>query len=208
MAAPDVSETEHPAQAIAEEHPLVKTPKQLLVLVVLSFAIPATVLIMLAVFASNIGKYGENHPAMTDAAIAERIKPVGQVEVAEAGAQGQPAPAAAPAAAPAPVAPAPAPAAAPPAAAPAPGAAAPTATAGGGKAIYDQVCHVCHATGVAGAPKAGDKAAWEPRLKEGMDAVYAIALKGKGAMPPKGGATQLSEAEVKSAVDYMVGLVK
>jgi cytochrome c5 len=138
---------------------------------------------------------------------------VGRVEVAEAGAQGQPAPAAAPAAAtPAPVAPAPAaapPAAAPAAGAPAPGAAAPTAAAGGdGKGIYDKVCHVCHATGVAGAPKAGDKAAWEPRLKEGMDAVYAIALKGKGAMPPKGGAAQLSDAEVKSAVDYMVGLVK
>ena len=66
----------------------------------------------------------------------------------------------------------------------------------------------CHATGVAGAPKAGDKAAWEPRLKQGMEALYTSSLKGKGAMPPKGGAVQLSDADIKAAVDYMVGLVK
>ena len=66
----------------------------------------------------------------------------------------------------------------------------------------------CHATGLAGAPKAGDKAAWAPRLKEGMEAVYAIALKGKGAMPPKGGAVQMSDEQIRAAVDYMVSLVK
>jgi cytochrome c5 len=93
------------------------------------------------------------------------------------------------------------------AAAPAPAAAA-AGDAGKGKAIFDATCTVCHTAGVAGAPKAGDKAAWAPRLKEGMPAVYAIAMKGKGAMPPKGGNASLSEADVKAAVDYMVSLVK
>lgn len=77
-----------------------------------------------------------------------------------------------------------------------------------GKKIYDTSCLACHAAGVAGAPKAGDKAAWAPRLKTGMNALYANALKGKGAMPAKGGNAALSEAELKAAVDYLAGLVK
>jgi len=76
-----------------------------------------------------------------------------------------------------------------------------------GKALYEQVCQACHAAGVAGAPKLGDKDAWAPRLKEPMDVVYNYALKGKGAMPPKGGSSA-SDADVKAAVDYMVGAVK
>ena len=62
----------------------------------------------------------------------------------------------------------------------------------------------CHATGVAGAPKLGDKAAWAPRLKTGKEALYASVIKGKGAMPPKGGNAALSDADVKAAVDYLV----
>jgi cytochrome c5 len=206
MAAPETSETEHPAQAIAEEHPLVQTPKQLLVLVFLAFAVPVAILVMLAVLASNLGTYDENHPGMSDEAIAQRIKPVGQVRLAEAGAKDEPAPAAT---APAPTAAAGAPAAAAAAAAPAAGATAPTvAAAGDGKAIYEKVCTVCHGPGIAGAPKSGDKAAWEPRLKQGMEVLYTSSIKGKGAMPPKGGAAHLSDADIKSAVDYMVGLVK
>ena len=65
----------------------------------------------------------------------------------------------------------------------------------------------CHAAGVAGAPKYGDKAAWAPRLAAGMDEVYKIGLNGKGAMPPKGGSTA-SDADFKAAVDYMVSAVK
>jgi cytochrome c5 len=93
-------------------------------------------------------------------------------------------------------------------------AAAPVATAsakadaGKGKAIYESTCVACHGAGVAGAPKAGDKAAWAPRMKGGMDALYASALKGKNAMPPKGGNTSLPDSEVKAAVDYLVGLAK
>ena len=77
-----------------------------------------------------------------------------------------------------------------------------------GKKVYDSVCFACHATGVAGSPKFGDKAAWAPRITEGMDAVYKIALEGKGAMPPKGGRTDFSDEDVKAAVDYMVNAVK
>jgi cytochrome c5 len=91
----------------------------------------------------------------------------------------------------------------------APAAAAPAgAGAGKGKAIFESTCVVCHGAGVAGAPKAGDKTAWAPRIKTGMDALYASALKGKDAMPPKGGNLSLADAEVKAAVEYMVGLAK
>src|SRR5688572_809722 len=86
-------------------------------------------------------------------------------------------------------------------------AAAPAAAAGGkvdGKATYDTACAVCHGAGVAGAPKLGDKAAWAPRIKQGKDALYAAALKGKGAMPPKGGNTSLPDEAVKAAVDHML----
>lgn len=93
-----------------------------------------------------------------------------------------------------------------PAAAPAAAAAKPEP--GKGKAVFEASCVACHGAGVAGAPRLGDKAAWAPRLKTGLEALYASSLKGKGAMPPKGGNPQLSDAEVKAAVDYMVGLVK
>lgn len=88
-------------------------------------------------------------------------------------------------------------------------AAAPTkADAGKGKTVFEANCAACHATGIAGAPKAGDKTAWAPRLKTGMDALYASALKGKGAMPPKGGNSSLADADVKAAVDYLAGMAK
>lgn len=87
-------------------------------------------------------------------------------------------------------------------------AAAPAAGKADGKKIYETTCVACHAAGVAGAPKAGDKAAWAPRLKTGMNALYASALKGKNAMPPKGGNNALADAEVKAAVDYLTGLAK
>jgi cytochrome c5 len=91
-------------------------------------------------------------------------------------------------------------------AAPAPGTAK-AASAGSpteGKAVYDETCHVCHATGLAGSPKYGDKAAWAPRIATGVDALYNAALHGLRAMPPKGGNASLSDAQVKAAVDYMV----
>jgi len=73
-----------------------------------------------------------------------------------------------------------------------------------GKAIYDTSCTACHSTGAAGAPKLGDAAAWAPRIKNGPAAMYASAVKGKGAMPAKGGNTSLSDAEVQAAVNYII----
>lgn len=101
-------------------------------------------------------------------------------------------------------APAAAPAAAPVAAAPA---AAAVPVAGAGEALYKQACAVCHAAGVAGAPKFGDKAAWSARVGLGLDGLTASAIKGKNAMPPKGGSTA-SDADIKAAVEYMLAAVK
>jgi len=77
-----------------------------------------------------------------------------------------------------------------------------------GKKVYESTCMACHGAGVANAPKFGDKKAWAMHLMHGTEHVYENALKGKGAMPPKGGNLALSEAEVKAAVDYMLGAVK
>ena len=74
-----------------------------------------------------------------------------------------------------------------------------------GKAIYDSTCTACHSTGVAGAPKLGDVAAWASRIKTGPTALYANAIKGKGAMPARGGNAKLSDAEVQAAVNYIIG---
>lgn len=77
-----------------------------------------------------------------------------------------------------------------------------------GVKVYASGCNVCHATGVAGAPKLGDKAAWVPRLGQGIDALTAAVVKGKGAMPPKGAVATASDAELRAAVEYMVASVK
>jgi cytochrome c5 len=86
--------------------------------------------------------------------------------------------------------------------------AAAAAPAADGKAVYEASCAACHGAGVAGAPKTGDKAAWATRIKTGNDALYASAIKGKNAMPAKGGNAALGDAEVKAAVDYMLGQSK
>jgi len=83
-------------------------------------------------------------------------------------------------------------------------AAAPTPAAGKGPAVYQASCSACHGTGAAGAPKLADVAAWAPRIKTGMPALYNSALKGKAAMPAKGGNPALADADVKAAVDYLV----
>lgn len=84
----------------------------------------------------------------------------------------------------------------------------PAVGSGKGEAVYKQACAVCHAAGVAGAPKLTDKAAWGPRLAKGVDVLYTSALKGIGAMPAKGGNPALADAEVKAAVDYMAAQAK
>jgi c(7)-type cytochrome triheme protein len=78
-----------------------------------------------------------------------------------------------------------------------------------GKDIYTKTCGVCHAAGIAGAPRYGNAADWQPRIAAGMARLYTSALKGtpKG-MPAKGGNLAASDAEVKAAVDYMLASVK
>lgn len=76
-----------------------------------------------------------------------------------------------------------------------------------GATIYNTVCGACHNTGAAGAPKIDDKAAWASRLASGKDALIKSVTNGKGAMPAKGGAT-LSDAEIKSVVEYVMGKAK
>lgn len=105
------------------------------------------------------------------------------------------------------------PAAAPAAAAPAPAAvvvaaAAPATASANGEALYKTVCMACHVAGVAGAPKLGDKAAWAPRIATGLDAMTANVIKGKNAMPPKGGAVAAPDADVRAAVEYMANASK
>ena len=145
---------------------------------------------------------------MADHAGAKFPEPQRPAATANAGAASSAASSAAPvqtaAAAPAAAATTPTPAAA---AAPA---AAPQATAAAGnagEALFKQTCVACHGAGVAGAPKFGDKAAWAPRIKQGIDVLVQHAIQGKGAMPPRGGSSA-SDADVRAAVQYMVNAAK
>ena len=78
-----------------------------------------------------------------------------------------------------------------------------SAVAADGKAVWEKSCAGCHAMM---APKADDKAAWAPFVKLGTEPVAAVVMKGKGAMPPKGGAA--SETDVKAAVEYILSKMK
>ena len=116
-----------------------------------------------------------------DGEIAERIKPVGELVVAGAAAVAN-------------------------------GVVSTANAAVDGKGTYDKACVACHGAGVAGAPKIGNKPAWAPRIAQGNDTLYSHAIKGyqgkKGFMPAKGGNASLADAEVKAAVDHMVGQSK
>ena len=82
------------------------------------------------------------------------------------------------------------------------------ALAADGKTVYGQTCAACHASGLAGAPKVGDKAAWAPRTGNGKAALVSSVVKGKGAMPPKAGNASLTDADIGAAIDYMLEQVK
>lgn len=79
-----------------------------------------------------------------------------------------------------------------------------------GKKAYVAVCAMCHAAGVAGAPKPGNKADWDPRIAQGNDTLYKHTIEGftgaKGMMPARGASNTLTDDELKAAVDYMVAL--
>ena len=186
-----------------EEHSsIIKTPKQLMVVVLAAFVFPVLIIWLLGKYVTGDTPIDQNSPVFSDKVVAQRLKPVGELVLAsstlQAGVQsgegtGEPASAVA---------------ATPPAV---DAAAAPVADAGGPdkiKAIYTASCAACHTTGAAGAPKLGDNSAWGPRIKAGDESLYNSALKGKNAMPPKGGNASLSDADVKAVVDYMVSQSK
>jgi cytochrome c5 len=224
----------------------IKSPKQLIVVVVLSFLVPITLIVLISQLV--ISGHREAESPAAESRVLERIRPVGQVVLAQgAAAQGASAqsttgtapqgtesgspggvpsassgvasasagaspPTASAASTPAPGAPA---TAAPPPSGPAQPAVAATATAAAkpdGKAVFEQTCHVCHGPGIAGAPKFGDKAAWAPRLAEGIATLHQHAIHGfqgkSGLMPPKGGNAALTDAQVEAAVDYMAAAAK
>jgi len=175
-----------------EEHSsIIKTPQQLITVVVAAFVFPVLIVMLLGHLAVVNPPVDRDSPAFSDQAVAKRLKPVGSLVVAgspEAEATPQPVSSAAASAA------------------------LPQASAEGGedkiKTIYTSSCAACHATGAAGAPKLGDKAAWAPRIKTGPESLYTSALKGKNAMPPKGGNASLSDSDVKAVVDYMISQSK
>jgi cytochrome c5 len=199
QAIPEETMSEHHTDLVEEN--IETHPVKLAVAVLVGAVAMIIGLMLIASYA--VGSWGQrstaNDPAMSPGAVAKRIAPVAKLAFDS----GAPAPSAAPATA------TPATAVVP-AVAPAVVAAAPAvvAAAGKGESTYKAACAVCHAAGVAGAPKSGDKAAWAPRIKSGPEALYASAIKGKGAMPAKGGNAALADADVKAAVDFMVAAAK
>jgi cytochrome c5 len=147
----------------------IKTPKQLIVTVVLAFLIPIIVIVLLVKFVASTPLEGAGSSAMTPEAVSARMAPVAQFVLVDANAPRE---------------------------------------FKSGEGVYKEVCTTCHSIGAAGAPKFGDAALWAPRIKEGQDTLYEHALKGytgkSGAMPAKGGNSDLDDLEVKRAVVYMV----
>lgn len=78
------------------------------------------------------------------------------------------------------------------------------AAADDGAQIAQGLCFACHQSGMNGAPKFGNKVAWAPRVAQGKDKLYANAINGLRGMPPRGGGANLTDDQVKAAVDYLV----
>ncbi len=163
-----------------EETSFIKTPQQLVVVILLAFIVPIFGIVLIVKYV--VEKPKADPGALAPQAVAERIQPVGRWDPS-----------------------------APAASAASAGTAAPAAAAAGPadpQKTYQTVCAACHAQSVAGSPKLGDKAAWAPRIATGMDSLVKSVLGGKGAMPPKGGASALSEADIRGIVEYMVSQSK
>jgi cytochrome c5 len=158
----------------------IKTPKQLVVVILLAFLVPIIGIILLVQLVLSGAR--PDPQALAPEAVERRIQPVARLEFGPPEGVAQKPAAAAPAK--------------------------PGAVAAAGKAVYDKVCVACHQVSVAGSPRLGDKAAWVPRIQTGMDSLLQSVIKGKGAMPPRGGNPSLSDAEVRAAVEFMVGQAK
>ena len=147
-----------------EEHSsFIKTPQQLIVVVLLAFLVPVIGILLLVTFVLN--RPSADPAALAPEAVAARLQPVGRVEFGAASGAG--------------------------------------AGPRSGEEIVKSACLACHQAGVANAPKIGDKAAWAPRLKTGLNGMLAVAAKGKGAMPPRGGVADLSDYELSLAIINM-----
>jgi cytochrome c5 len=146
-----------------EEHSsFIKTPQQLITIVLLAFMVPIFGIVMLVQLVVN--KPHADPAALTPEAVSARIQPVGKVEFGAAdAASGAPR---------------------------------------SGEEIVKEVCSACHVPGVANAPKLGDKAAWAPRLKAGLNGLLQSVVKGKNAMPPRAG-TSLTDEDLARAVVFM-----
>jgi cytochrome c5 len=138
--------------------------------------------LVVKVILSNVQDVSKNvvePESMTEEAIAERIKPVAEVYVGEA---------------------------------PVVEVAAVEETSGDagsvGEKIVTQVCAMCHASGMMSSPKLGDAGDWAPRIEKGMDTLYSNAINGFNMMPARGGRPDLSDDDVKAAVDHMVELAE
>ena len=165
----------------------IKTPQQLVVVILLAFLVPIIGIILLVQLVLS-GAHPDPQ-ALAPEAVERRIQPVARLEFGPPEGVAQKPAAAAPAK---------------------PGGVAAAGKPGpaDGKAVYDKVCVACHQVSVAGSPRLADKAAWAPRIQTGMDSLMQSVIKGKGAMPPRGGNPSLSDAEVRAAVEFMVGQSK
>lgn len=141
------------------------------------------VLLLAVIYFLTVAQFQSGSDAGTPEQIAARLAPVGVVNTDAAS-----------------VAPVPA--------APAAGGEATVADEGPGVAIYTKTCMACHATGVAGAPMLGDKAAWEPRIAQGLDGMLNTAVNGKGAMPPRGTCMDCSDDDLMTVIEYMVSKIQ
>ncbi|MBL79043.1 MAG: cytochrome c, class I [Nitrosomonadaceae bacterium] len=179
-----------------EEDALIKTPKQLVIVILCAFIFPITAIVLLAQYASGGISADNRNVISSQESVIKRIKPVG-VLLGDSSLQAR---------------------------------IAqnkknvknkkdnseisttlPTAASDGPdkiEGIYSSSCSACHTSGAAGAPKLGDKQAWEPRVESGIEVLYNSAINGKKAMPPKGGNSSLSNEDVKAVVDYMVSKIK
>jgi cytochrome c5 len=156
--------SEH-AEDHSHESPI-KTPQQLVMVLVLAFVVPIAGIILLVSFILGNKAPDRKNPELSADAVAARIKPVGDVVVVDANAP---------------------------------------KVVKSGEEVVKAVCSACHATGAAGAPKIGDKAAWAPRIKEGLATLVKTAISGKGAMPARGGSPDLSDLEITRAIVNMTG---
>ncbi len=140
-----------------------------------TFAILFGIALLILENMENVAKNVTAPASMEPEAVQERIEPVAEVTVGE------------------------------PPAVEAPAAETETASAGGvGEKIVSSVCASCHAAGLMQSPKIGSADDWAPRIEKGIETLYQHAINGFNMMPAKGGRADLTDEEVKAAVDYMV----